>query len=144
MIISSSELVASGYLVKAKLPWKSGALRYVAKVLGKTYPADAMLVRNPPPWSKVRGWIYAMSEYQLQATLNFGELNSKLAEEYKNLPKGERLAKRLLDVGAQLKGRSYGRTPKPKAPALPKIRSLISGRVVTPTPARGQVIEEVV
>lgn len=117
VVVHAAQLVASGYLVLAKHPWQSGKLAEYARRLGINVPADALLLRIPPPWAKVRDYLAAASPYQLEAMLNFGEVNAELA--------GRPLIERLLEVRNRLHGKTYGRTPKVRAPALPKVRMML-------------------
>lgn len=118
--LRAAELAASGYLVIASHPWKSGRLAQYARELGINVPADAVVLRIPPPWAKTRDYLNAASVYQLQAMLEFGRIAHETA--------GQPLNVRLKTIRERLAGRTYGRTPKPRAPALPKIERLLAMR----------------
>lgn len=119
VVVRASQLAAGGYLVLAEHPWKSGKLARYAKELGIEVPGDAIVLRVPPPWAKTREYLEGASDYQLQSMLGFGEVASRTA--------GQPLNVRLKTIAQELRGRSYGRTPKVKAPVLPKIRAMLQG-----------------
>lgn len=120
VVVRAGELASSGYLVLSEHPWKSGRLKEVAKKLGIEVPPDAILVKIPPPWSKARDYLLGANTNQLRAMLEFGRVASETA--------GQPLENRLQTIRERLGGRTYGRTPRVRAPALPKIERILAGR----------------
>jgi len=137
-VVRAAALVASGYLVKARHPWRSGKLARYARELGIVIPSDALLLRIPPPWSKVRDYLAAASDYQLQAMLAFGEVAHETA--------GQPLDARIRTIVSRLKGKTYGRKPKISAPNLEKVKRMLEARRVAgvPTATAGKAMAEVV
>ena len=133
VVVRSAELAASGYLVIAKHPWKTGELARAARELGISIPADAVLLRIPPPWSKVRDYLAAASTAQLEAMLNFGEVASKT--------RGKPILVRLKEIQKALKGRSYGRKPKVYTPNLPKVKKMLEARKIGAVPVGAELRE---
>ena len=137
MYMDPESLWLKGYMVIARNPWRK---RQMKAILEEVNPAKAItepeyIGRHLPPWAKKLGWIYAGSPYQLKVWETFGELNSKYAEEYKNLPKYERLKKRLLAVKSEMENKTFGRKERKKAPGLAVIKKLI-GSASKPVPPR--------
>ena len=126
VVLRASELAASGYMVIADHPWKTGDLKRIAKKLGIVVPPDAVVLRIPPPWSEKRDYLEAASTNQLKAMLEFG----KVASETAGLP----LDERLITIRNKLKGKTYGRKPQVKAPRLPNVEKELARRQRLPIP----------
>ena len=131
--ISTGELAKDPYWVIARNPWRSGKLAQYRRRLGKP-PAKELLIRHPPPWSKERDYLAAASRYQLEVMLAFGEVAHETA--------GRPLIERLIEIQRRLKGRRFGRTPKPRVLKLEEIRAMLQGArparpVVMAAPAAG-------
>jgi len=127
--ISTKELWISGDAVLMRNPWRKRQMREILSRLSpeKLAHTHEDIIRHPPPWSKKRDYLLGASEAQLKVMYKFGTLNKKLAEELKNEPKYVRLEKRLEKVREEMKNKTFGRKPRPKAPAIPAIEKMIKG-----------------
>ena len=116
--LRAADLPKDPYWVIARNPWSRGKLAIYRRKLGKP-PADDIVIRHPPPWSRHRDYLNAASRYQLEAMLTFGEIAHETA--------GRPLIERMIEIQRRMKNKTFGRTPKPKVLKLELIRQLLQG-----------------
>jgi len=139
--LRAAELPKDKYWVLARNPWSRGKLAKYRQQLGKP-PADDLVIRHPPPWSRYRDYLNAASRYQLMVMYEFGTVAHETA--------GKPLIERMIEIQRRLKGKTFGRTPRPRQLKLPEIEARLKGirpaapMIAAPAAGGGPSPEEIV
>ena len=104
-----AELIDSGLFTLARNPWLSGDLAQIAAT-HKIYPKSTYIIKRTPPWAKGRLHLRGLRSNQREVIARFIET---VAEGVENggIGKGKPAS---IYIKENFKGKTVGRTPKPK------------------------------